>query len=137
MSSRGNYVLALLLALLAVLFLMIGCGSGSGDRQQERSADQVTGQCTHPESAEASADDVEQRLGTPQARATDDATGDIYLRYSRFIIRVHAAGGTCQVTKEDLGRVHNGGLIFLGPGFSPSSPSGSSGGSSGSRGGVK
>lgn len=77
----------------------------------------------------------------PQARQFDPETGTEYLKYRNRLVTVYKAGPTgCRITVEDLDRVHGGGLIWLGPGFSPGSPSGSSGGSSGSGGsgtGVK
>lgn len=77
----------------------------------------------------------------PQARQFDSKTGTEYLKYSKRLVTVSKQGPTnCRITVENLDRVHSGGLIWLGPGFSPGSPSGSSGGSSGSGGsgsGVK
>ena len=70
---------------------------------------------------------------TPAARQFDSATGTEYLRYNKEIVTVSTdSSGKCQVRVEDLRRFNNGSLIYLGPGFSPSSPRNSSGGSSGS-----
>ncbi|QGU01246.1 hypothetical protein CKALI_01735 [Corynebacterium kalinowskii] len=77
----------------------------------------------------------------PQARQFDPKTGTEYLKYRKRLVSVSKEGPTgCRITVENLDRVNGGGLIWLGPGFSPGSPSGSSGGSSGSGGsgtGVK
>lgn len=86
------------------------------------------------------ADDIVAK-DKPLARQFDPKTGTEYLKYRNRLVTVSKAGPTgCQIGVENLDRVHGGGLIWLGPGFSPGSPSGSSGGSSGSGGsgsGVK
>ncbi|WP_052844094.1 DUF4247 domain-containing protein [Corynebacterium uterequi] len=76
------------------------------------------------------ADDLEKKF-TVRARSTDDATGTVYLRAKDRIVSISGTASDCQIRVEDLGRYHNGGFIFLGPGFAPPAPSGSSGGSSG------
>ena len=83
------------------------------------------------DSVQKTASDIANKI-KPMARQFDSASGSEYLRYDKRLIVVSNNNGKCQIEVEDLHRYNNGSLIFLGPGFSPSSPRDSSGGSSGS-----
>ncbi len=139
MNHRFYYFAATAAAVLAVIAIIAAIVTGSlssrmNDNFQATSS--TTYECTG--TPKETADDIESRVGRPQARATDPADGTEYLRYDRDVITVSGTSASdCTIRVEDLGRVNNGAFIFLGPGFAPAAPSGSSGGSSGSGGGVK
>ena len=90
-----------------------------------------TYECKSGDSVQKTASDIANKV-KPMARQFDSASGSEYLRYDKRLIVVSNNNGKCQIEVEDLHRYNNGSLIFLGPGFSPSSPRDSSGGSSGS-----
>ncbi len=110
----------------------IGTASSVEDRLAKNypSAGPATYTCTG--TVQATANDIAAQ-NPPLARQFDSATGTEYLRYKRRIVTVFSEGTTpCRIKVEDLDRFNNGTLVYLGPGFTPSSPSSSSGGSSGS-----
>lgn len=137
MSSKNYRTIGIVLLVFAVLCLIAAviAKPAVGSQVSER----WPGSNGHYSCAgETGVADEIAAMSKPQDRATDPATGDTYLRYSKKLIIVKGEGTPdCTITVEGLDRVNNGTFIWLGGGFAPSSPSSSSGGSSGSGGGVK
>ena len=137
MSSRNYRSIGFILLFLAVLclFAAVFAKPAVGSQVSDRwPGNNVTYSCA----GESGVVDEIVNMSTPTDRATDPATGDTYLRYSKNLIIISGEGTPeCTITVEGLDRVNSGAFIWLGGGFGPSSPSSSSGGSSGSGGGVK
>ncbi|MEJ5998869.1 DUF4247 domain-containing protein [Corynebacterium sp. H130] len=138
MSAYMRRIIGGFFAFLAVFSLMGACMIGPTNSGRYSNANYGTYPCEGDIQKVASDIAAKDR---PQARQFDPKTGTEYLRYRKRLVTVSKSGPTgCEIKVENLDRVSGGGLIWLGPGFSPGSPSGSSGGSSGSGGsgtGVK
>lgn len=141
---RAQRILAIIFSFFSILMFAGACQAGAQRSIQNTISGQYRSlgggsyECRGDVQKVASDIAAKQR---PQARQFDPKTGTEYLRYRDRIVTVAKGGSTgCVIHIENLDRYHSGGLIWLGPGFGPSSPSGSSGGSSGSGGagsGVK
>ncbi|WPF65375.1 MULTISPECIES: DUF4247 domain-containing protein [unclassified Corynebacterium] len=131
------YVAAVCCALLAVILLVVRSSDtavGDAVPQHFERAQGNTFYCH--DDPNAVADEIERHAGSARSRATDEATGAVYLRYKNNVVEITGSGEDCRINVEDLGRMNSGAFVYLGPGFSPGSPSNSSGGSSGSGSGV-
>lgn len=143
-SSGAQRIVAIICAFLSVTMFAGACQAGATRPIQRTISDQYRSTGAGSYECQGDVQKVASDLAAkqrPQARQFDPKTGTEYLRYRDRIVTVAKGGGTgCVIHVENLDRYHSGGLIWLGPGFGPSSPSGSSGGSSGSGGagnGVK
>ncbi|MDU0478982.1 DUF4247 domain-containing protein [Staphylococcus chromogenes] len=144
MDPHRRRIIAAVCGVLSLFFFMASCQVGAKPKIQHTISDTYphagAGSYTCEGDVQKVASDIAAKQ-RPQARQFDSASGTEYLRYRDRIVSVSKAGPTgCMIHVENLDRYHDGGLIWLGPGFGPSAPSGSSGGSSGSGGsgsGVK
>ena len=120
-------------ALVTVLLLLSGCGSGGDVRDFLEDTYQLTDADTDGDVAVYASPDP---VGTTTAAIADAVPpaerqadgGNEYLRYSDDIVIVSAAANGSTVLVEDLDRRYRGGFFaFLGTGFRPGSPAGAGG----------